>query len=711
MMSRSTVGRVVEGAAMAAALTTALACVALPAAGATVHVPVGPATLHLVVLDGPGTAGYDGPLSGADYRSRLTARQDGMLARVGVDEATYRWTTALDGFAAPLTATQAASLARTPGVAAVEANAVRTLARAEVPAAAPAPTPAGAGGAGTVVGVVDTGIDPDGPVFADTRTLGTLPREFSGDCPEAEDWPNACSDKIVATHHFVAGFSPDRLASGAALSPYDEHGHGTQVASLAAGNAGVSATVDDKDLGTFAGAAPDARLAVYKACWTAPDPIDDGCATADLVSAIDQAVADRVDVLTLAVTGSQDLDIVDRALVGAAEADVVVAAAVGNSPDGAGHTQPWTTTIAATSGPERRGELVLPDGSVLPGTMSETTPVGPVPVVAAGTIPAPGRTPADAAFCLPGSLDAARAGGRIVVCERGRVARVDKSAAVRLADGVGMVLVTRPGQPLGSDLHAVPSLHVSAANGATLRRAMRGGLTASLRAVEADPGTPRIMGWSATAPAALSTLKPDLAAPGAALLAATTGAGPARWELLSGTSAATALVAGAAARLRDAHPTWPAQWIRSALATSAVDVEGTPSSLRQGAGRLSPAAALRTGLVYDVDPDAWRQLLEGALAAAELNLPSVVVNRRARPVEVTREITNVTSTHMYYSSHASGFRSHRVSVQPAGVKIAPGETRTMRIRVAPEGRSGPDSGWVAWRGADGSRVRIPVVVR
>ena len=26
---------------------------------------------------------------------------------------------------------------------------------------------------------------------------------------------------------------------------------------------------------------------MYKACWTAPDPADDGCATADLVTAID----------------------------------------------------------------------------------------------------------------------------------------------------------------------------------------------------------------------------------------------------------------------------------------------------------------------------------------------------------------------------------------------------------------------------------------
>ena len=67
---------------------------------------------------------------------------------------------------------------------------------------------------------------------------------------------------------------------------------------------------------------------------------------------------------------------------------------------------------------------------------------------------------------------------------------------------------------------------------------------------------------------------------------------------------------------------------------------------------------------------------------------------------------------MYYSAHAWGFTSHRVQVTPAALRIAPGETRTMRIRVAarPGVRPRADSGWVAWRGANGTRARIPVVL-
>jgi minor extracellular serine protease Vpr len=710
--SRSAVGRALGGAALAAALALA----GQPAGQAAEPLPVGPAVLHVVVLDGPGTAGYRGPLPEAEVRRRLTARQDQVLARAGVGGTTYRWTTALNGFAAELSAQQATRLARMPGVAAVETNAVRRLAGTAVTGTATADRPRGVGGAGTVVGVVDSGIDLSGPVFADADDLGPVPRDFTGACPDADGWTAACNDKVLSARHFVAGFSEDRLASGAVLSPYDGHGHGTQVASLAAGNAGISAVAGRDDLGTFSGAAPDARIAVYKACWIAPDPVDDGCATADLVAAIDRATADGVDVLTLAVTGSPTLDAVDRALLGAAESDVVVAAAAGNGAT-TGHSQTWVTTVGTSTGPARRGELALEDGSVVRGTMGTTRTVRRARLVSGAAIPAPGRTRGDAALCLPGSLDAGRAADRIVVCERGRVARVDKSAAVRLADGLGMVLLSTPGPPPSADLHSVPTLHVTADRAGPLRLAGRQELTGTLRPVSTPPRRSRLAGWSPRGRAGATVVKPDLVAPGTSLLAATSRAADrGRWELLSGTSASTALVAGTAARLRGAHPDWPAQWVRSALTTSAADVAGAPSSLRQGAGRVDVRAALLAGLVYDVDPGAWRRILEGRLPAARMNLPSVLVPRTSKPVEVTRRITHVGRTHLYYSSTASGFERTDVRVRPAAVRMAPGETRTVRIRVesrdgaAPD-RAAPDSGWVTWRGADGTRTRIPVVVR
>jgi hypothetical protein len=112
-----------------------------------------------------------------------------------------------------------------------------------------------------------------------------------------------------------------------------------------------------------------------------------------------------------------------------------------------------------------------------------------------------------------------------------------------------------------------------------------------------------------------------------------------------------------------------------------------------------------------VPAHAWRTaLLRGTLD--DLNLPSALVPGRPLPVVVTRRVTNVGRRAMYYSAQSWGFTSHRVQVFPAALRIGPGETRTVRIRVAPRPgvRPAADSGWVAWRGANGVRARIPVVV-
>jgi hypothetical protein len=52
-----------------------------------------------------------------------------------------------------------------------------------------------------------------------------------------------------------------------------------------------------------------------------------------------------------------------------------------------------------------------------------------------------------------------------------------------------------------------------------------------------------------------------------------------------------------------------------------------------------------------------------------------------------------------------------VRVRPAAVYLDPGESTTFTVTVS--GPSGPaplDEGWVVWRGANGNRVRMPVVI-
>ncbi|HEY0643615.1 MAG TPA: S8 family serine peptidase, partial [Nocardioides sp.] len=425
------------------------------------------APLTLVALQGPGTS------AGTRDAADLLSRQDSVLAAIGVDQPVYRWTSALNGFAARLTEAQVAALDDQPGIAAIETDQVRPLAGRTSMAAigSAAESPRLRGGAGVVIGVVDSGIAPDSPAFAEVPGLGRDPEDFAGACAEGEGWTvEDCTRKVVGARWFVDGFGPDRVRTSESLSALDDLGHGTQVASVAAGNAGVSVRVDDRDAGHFGGVAPQARIAAYKACWGAPDPAGDGCSTADVVSAVDAAVADGVDVLNLALAGGEGVDTLQRALLGAAEADIVVVGAAGNSAASAyaAHASPWVTTVGSAVGRMSRGRITVPGGPSWTGGGRPVDVKGRA--VLAREAAAPGATRRAAAECRHGSLDSRLVADRVVVCRRGGIGRIDKSDAVARADGVAMVLGNvRPG-PVVDDFHAVPTVQLSAPDAARLHR-------------------------------------------------------------------------------------------------------------------------------------------------------------------------------------------------------------------------------------------------
>jgi hypothetical protein len=696
--------------ALAAALTVAPL---LPAANGAEPGASSADPLYLVTLEGPGTAGLRGVLPDLLDQVRLVDQQDAVLDAVGSGAPVRRWTTALNGFAVHLTRAEAAALRADPRVALVEENDVRPLAGHTADAAVvPGVARTGRGGAGVVVGFVDSGLWIDSPEFSVVPGLGRAPHDFHGACDAGEGWPaSTCNRKVVGARWFVDGFGEDRLRSSASLSPLDDDGHGSQVASIAAGNAGVTARVRGQRLGTYAGVAPQARVAVYKACWSAPDPRDDGCATADLVSAIDAATADGVGVLNLSVAGPAEFDTVERALLGAAEDGVVVVGAAGNAPHAAAaHPSPWVTTVGAATGAVRRGRVVLAGGATYDGAMAASRSVGPARLVSGADVPAAGATRREARFCTPGSLDAGRVAGRVVLCDRGRIGRIDKSEAVALADGAGMVLVNLAPGGVQADFHRVPTVHVDRVAGRELRRWAAAHPDGRVRLEPRGPErtAPRVAAWSSGGASGGVGVKPDLVAIGSGVL----GTVPpdddgVAWDLASGTSAAAAVTSGAAALLVSRHPDWSQAAVRSALATTARELPGTPV-LRGGAGRVLPEAAERPGLVYDVASGDYRRWLAGALGG-DLNTPSVLLRGSTDTTE--RTITNVSGRRLYFSSAATGFARHQVRVTPAAVRLAPGESATFTITV---GRTGApqadDDGWITWRGATGTVTRIPVVV-
>ena len=94
----------------------------------------------------------------------------------------------------------------------------------------------------------------------------------------------------------------------------------------------------------------------------------------------------------------------------------------------------------------------------------------------AGDVAQAGAAPDEAALCFLGTLDPAKVAGKIVVCDRGTNARVEKSQEVAEAGGTGMILVNVTPGSLDNDFHSVPTVHIDAhvPHGAARLRAQDG---------------------------------------------------------------------------------------------------------------------------------------------------------------------------------------------------------------------------------------------
>ncbi|CAI5953323.1 unnamed protein product [Closterium sp. NIES-65] len=170
-------------------------------------------------------------------------------------------------------------------------------------------------GEGVVVGILDTGIWPEHPSFAN-QGYGPPPKHWKGACTGLK----RCNGKVVGARYFLSAYEREygKIAPGEYRSARDAGGHGTWCAGAAVGNSGVVLTErDGTPIGTASGMAPRGRLAVYKALWyNASEGYGHDC---DIFAAVDQAVADGVDVLSMSIGSGEDTYFGDLPLLRAAE--------------------------------------------------------------------------------------------------------------------------------------------------------------------------------------------------------------------------------------------------------------------------------------------------------------------------------------------------------------------------------------------------------
>jgi subtilisin family serine protease len=687
------------------------------------------------------------------WRQNLTAKHDSALAKVKATKI-YDYTVTNNGIAADLTGAQAAALAKTAGIIGVEVDRESHVDTTDSPHFLGLDDPVNGlwtklrgqanAGAGVVVGIVDSGIWPENPSFSGEK-ITPRPKDWHGACVAGENFPvSLCNNKLVGARYYVDGFGKQNIAKGEFLSPRDGSGHGSHTASTAAGNADVTVTIDGNVLpGRASGMAPAAAIAMYKVCWEGKPGVTAGCFNSDSVAAINDAVLDGVDVINYSIGGSSEssvLDSVAQAFRVASNAGVFVANSAGNSGPGAStldHPAPWVTTVAATTFRQAYQAVELGDSAHTRFVGASTTAAmsGFAPIINAETAKLAAATAADAQRCFAGTLDPAKVTGKIVVCDRGVNARIDKSYEVMRAGGVGMVQVNTGPNSLNGDYHPIPSVHLADTARAAVRAyAATAGATAKIGPVNSTeaaalPAVPAVTDFSSRGPSVTTggdILKPDIAAPGNDVVAAVappTNHGR-NWDFYSGTSMASPHIAGIGALMKALHPTWLPSEIKSALMTSATDTKGATAHdpFAQGAGFVNPNGAADPGLVYPTTANEYRGYLVSLgvqfappfntlapIQASQLNQASIAVGKLAGIETVTRTVRNVGGPATYTASASvPGFD---VSVTPASLNLGTDETGTFTVTF--QRTTAPLNSWVtgslSW--TDGKHVvRSPIAL-
>ncbi|KAM3323471.1 subtilisin-like protease SBT3 [Capsicum chacoense] len=577
--------------------------------------------------------------------------------------------------------------------------------------------PASGLGQDVIIGVLDSGIWPESASFQDDG-MPEIPKRWKGICKTGTQFNTSmCNKKLIGANYFNKGIlANDPTVKISMNSARDTNGHGTHCASIAAGNFVKSVSHFGYASGTARGVAPRARLAVYKFSF------NEGTFASDLIAAMDQAVADGVDMISISY-GFRFIpmyeDPISIASFGAMMKGVLVSASAGNRGPDTGtlnNGSPWILCVA--SGHTDRtfaGTLTLGNGVKIRGW--SLFPARAI-VMDSTVIYNKTLSKCNSKELLSQVPDPERT---IIICEDNG----DSSDQIRTISSArlkaGIFISEDPGV-FRSATFPNPGVVINKKEGKQVINYVKSNIspTATITFQEtyldANPA-PVVAASSARGPSRsyLGIAKPDILAPGVLILAAyppnivATSIGEnielsTDYILESGTSMAAPHIAGIAAMLKAAHADWSPSVIRSAMMTTAdpldnnrkpiidsdINIAATP--LAMGSGHVDPNKALDPGLVYDATPQDY-----GNFTFSEQKFK--------------RTVTNVGQGAATYKAKIKAPKNSTVSVSPQILVFKnKNEKQSYTLTVRYIGPNNYD-GSITWVEQNGNHsVRSPIVI-
>lgn len=685
------------------------------------------------------------------YVSYLKVKQDRFLthANAAIGGQLHTLTTyhyAINGLAVRMTQAQAIKLAELADVAFIERERVEQVETdvSQVLIGSPnvwdgSATGTKAMGEGVIVGIIDSGINTDHAAFADiggdgydhTNPLGQ--GIYLGDC--ATEFASLCNDKLIGVRSYpeVTNNYDDAEIFGAtppAKNGEDYGGHGTHVASTAAGNIllnvpyveGEAGALESDGIATglefaqISGVAPHANIISYQICnpGNAGDRYS-GCPTAPILKAIDDAVKDGVDVLNFSISGGGNpwRSATEQGFLAARNAGIFTAVAAGNTRTGGPFqvaystpkNAPWYTSVANSTHDRDIARAVSFNGK----NYHYSAGSGPVQTAVLKGIPVYAGAIDASNFEACKALDANAFVGKIAVIKRGGCSFDIKVAAAMNAGAIGVIVFNRDGEGnarlamSGLANLNIPAVFIGNTDGEEFINAMARDpnleVTISPAPMAVKSVADVLSGSSLIGPNATNdVLVPSVAAPGTDIYAAyadqqfghdKSGTDPADYTLMSGTSMASPHVAGAGALLKSAHPSWTPDNIRSALMLTATtaqkmkkaDGNTIADAFDVGAGRIQVDLAAKTGLIMDelaLNYDLANPALNGD--PRQLNIPSMADTRCVNRCSWSRTVT-ATADGSWTAVGVAVTEKLAISVTPSSFSLKKGQSQTITVEA------------------------------